>query len=58
MTTILPPGESIRKAVKWISEQIQQQPDENVFKFVNEAITRFDLSPKDADFLLKFYRKE
>ena len=58
MSTVLPEGESIRKAVQWISEQIQDRPDDNVQKFVNEAIARFDLSPKDADFLINFYRSQ
>ncbi|MFQ5485685.1 MAG: hypothetical protein ACE5IR_13510 [bacterium] len=57
MSTILPEGASIRRAVKWISEQIQDNPGQNVQKFVNEAIAMFDLSPKDADFLVHFYRK-
>ncbi len=58
MSTVLPEGEALRKAVKWISEQIVARPDEPVMKFVNEAITRFDLSPKDSAFLLEFYRKK
>lgn len=55
MSTTLPEGEAIRKAVKWISEQIKEHPDERVQRFVNEAITRFDLSPRDASFLISFY---
>ncbi len=58
MSTILPEGEAIRKAVKWISDQIQDRGEADITKYVNEAITRFDLSPKDADFLLEFYRKK
>ena len=55
MSTILPEGESLRKAVRWISEQAQENPNEKIYKFVNEAMSRFDLSPKDANFLLNFY---
>lgn len=58
MSTIMPEGESIRKAIKWISEQLQENPEEKVQKFVHQAITRFDLSPKDANFLLNFYSKK
>ena len=58
MSTILPEGEAIRRAVNWISEQLQKNPGQNVQRFVHAAITRFDLSPKDADFLLKFYSKK
>ncbi len=58
MSTILPESEALRRAVKWISDQVQENPDQKVFDLVNEAITRFDLSPKDADFLMKFYAKK
>jgi hypothetical protein len=57
MTTILPEGENIRRAITWISEQVQSYPDVKLQGFINDAITRFDLSPKDADFLLNFYKK-
>ena len=58
MTTTVPEGEAIRNAVKWISGFLQEDPDQAVQKLVNEAILRFDLSPKDADFLIRFYREE
>ncbi len=57
MTTIMPEGEALRKAVKWISAEISEHPDKSVQKLVNEAVTRFDLSPKDTEFLMSFYRK-
>ena len=57
MTTVMPEGEALRKAVKWISAQITEDPDQSVQKLVNEAVTRFDLSPKDSDFLISFYKK-
>jgi hypothetical protein len=57
MTTVMPEGEALRKAVKWISAQIGENPDQSVQKLVNEAVTRFDLSPKDSDFLISFYKK-
>ncbi|MBC7359519.1 hypothetical protein SAMN02745206_03587 [Desulfacinum infernum DSM 9756] len=58
MTTVMPQGEAIRKAVKWVSECLQEEPDKPVAKLVNEAVTRFDLSPKEAEFLLKFYSQK
>ncbi len=57
MTTIMPEGDSIRKAVKWISDMLQEAPGKSVQKLVNEAVLRFDLSPKEALFLTEFYRK-
>ena len=58
MTTIMPEGENIRKAVKWISGELQENPSKSLQKLVNEAVLRFDLSPKDAEFLTSFYRKD
>lgn len=58
MSTILPQGESLRRAVKWIAEQLKAHPDANPLKYVNEAISQFDLTPKDSDFLINMYRKK
>ena len=57
MTTIMPEGEAIRNAVKWISGKLQEDPNKSHQKLINEAVLRFDLSPKDAEFLTEFYRK-
>ena len=57
MATVIPEGESIRRAIKWISSHLDANPDAPVQKLVNEAVARFDLSPKDTEFLTSFYRK-
>jgi len=57
MATIMPEGEALRKAVKWISAEIAEHPDKSLQGLVNEAVMRFDLSPKDSEFLMSFYRK-
>ncbi|MGZ3634464.1 MAG: hypothetical protein ACXWMO_00795 [Syntrophales bacterium] len=57
MATIMPEGEAIRKAVKWISDKLLDDPNKSVQKLINEAVMRFDLSPKDTTFLTDFYRK-
>jgi hypothetical protein len=54
----MPEGENIRKAVKWISSELQENPTKSLQKLVNDAVLRFDLSPKDAEFLTSFYRKD
>jgi hypothetical protein len=58
MSSILPKGEDIRRAVKWISEQLQENPDQAVQQLVNKAILHFNLSPKDAEFLINFYSSQ
>lgn len=58
MSNIMPEGERLRNAVKWISGQREEYPEMPVGKLINEAIMRFDLNPLEANFLLNFYRKE
>jgi len=55
--SILPEGEELRKAVTWISEERQTDPQANIPKLIESACMKFDLSPKDAEFLAQFYKK-
>jgi hypothetical protein len=43
----------IKQAVKWIDDQLQDNPGSDRVKLVDEASRRFDLSPLDADFLFR-----
>lgn len=58
MTTIIPEGEDLKKAVKWISERRQDDPESLPGKLVEDAAVRFDLSPADTEFLYRFVREE
>jgi hypothetical protein len=53
MTTVEPAGEELRKAVKWISEARQDEPDKKLSKLIEEACMKFDLTPVEAEFLQK-----
>ncbi len=57
MHSLLPDGEDIRRAVKWVSGHLQDNPDQPVQPLVREAVFKFDLSPRDADFLARFYSR-
>ncbi len=57
MHDLLPEGEELRRAVKWISGNLQENAGQPVQPLVNQAIFKFDLSPRDAEFLIGFYRK-
>jgi hypothetical protein len=57
MHDLLPDGEDIRRAVKWVSGNLQEDPEQPLHKLVHEAIFKFDLSPRDADFLIGFYSR-
>ena len=56
MTYPLPEGEDLRRAVKWISAKRQEEPSEPLYRLVHEAVFKFDLSPKDGEFLMNFFR--
>lgn len=43
----------IKQAVKWIDDQLVDNPGADRVKLVDEASRRFDLSPLDADFLFR-----
>jgi hypothetical protein len=51
--SIQPKGEDLRRAVKWVSEERNYNPEKEVKAIVQEACMKFDLSPIDADFLLR-----
>ena len=55
--SIIPEGEELRKAVTWISEERQTDPEPKLSKLIESACMKFDLSPKDADFLARFYKE-
>ncbi|MBI2199936.1 MAG: hypothetical protein HYU42_15260 [Candidatus Rokubacteria bacterium] len=43
----------IKQAITWIDEQVRDNPAADRVKLLDEASRRFDLTPLDADFLLR-----
>ena len=61
MSTVQPKGEQLKKAVSFISEQRNENPDishAQLIKLVDDASLQFDLSPKDGEFLLRFVKDD
>lgn len=56
--SIQPQGEDLRKAVKWVDEERKFHPGKDAGALIREACARFDLSPKDAEFLDRFVREK
>jgi hypothetical protein len=52
--SILPEGEQIRRAVKWISDERTENPGASLSKLIGDACLKFDLPPKDAETLMRF----
>lgn len=51
----MPEGENLRRAVRWISESLQCDPQEKLLRLVDQAVFKFDLSPKESEYLINFF---
>jgi hypothetical protein len=56
--TIIPDDEKLKRAVKWISDKLNENENLSRRKIVNEACLRFNLDPKQSMFLINFYKEE
>lgn len=46
-----PDGDALKKALRWLSDRRQDDPKEPRAKLIEEAGTRFDLTPLEVQFL-------
>ena len=53
-----PEGEDLRKAIRWISEMRQSEPQKSIGALIEAACVKFDLSPLDADHLARYLKSE
>jgi hypothetical protein len=54
--TVIPEGENIQKAIKWISVNFEENQNQAISTLIDKAVFKFDLSPKDTEFLFGFFR--
>ena len=57
MATIVPKGESIRQALKWISDNRLVDEKKSISLLIQEAGLKFNLSPNEEVFLVNFYKE-
>ena len=57
-TTIHPPGEKIQKAMREFLELLEEHPEIERWRLLEKVVIKFDLSPKDCDFLERHLKKE
>jgi len=57
MATIMPESENVQKAIKWISMSLEENDKQSIPSLIDKAVFKFDLSPKDTEFLSKFFRE-
>jgi hypothetical protein len=49
---LLPHGESLRRALRWLDERAKEPGPADRAKLLEEAAARFDLTPLEEEFLL------
>lgn len=57
MTTCMPNGELLRRAVKWIAEE-RKCGETNISKLVEAASVQFNLGPLDQENLMRLLKEE
>jgi len=57
MTTILSTDDIVHRAVLWIAQQREVDPDINPVKLVQEASARFDLPPSAEAWLMETFAR-
>ncbi len=58
MSNVQSQGEALKKAIQWVSDERSKSPDTPAKKLANDAALKFDLSPKDSEFLMRFVKQE
>ena len=56
MTTVMPDSENVQKAIKWIAASLEENSTQPMHMIIEKAVFKFDLSPKDTEFLMGFFR--
>jgi hypothetical protein len=56
--SVIPEGKKLRKAVKWISDERLEKPGAGLARLISDACVKFDLPPKDAEFLMRFFTEK
>lgn len=54
---ILPQGEHVRRAVRWMSDRRREQWKSSPLMLVDEASRRFDLSPLEEEWMMRTFAK-
>ena len=58
MTSVMPEGGAVRKAIQWVSKMREEGVKESLAILVEQASVRFNLSPKDGEFLNRFFTEQ
>jgi len=56
MSDLLPEGEELRRAARWVADRLQHVSDQPRRKILEQATFKFNLSPRETELLLDFFR--
>ena len=51
MSSLQPPGDKMKKVLCWVSETLEAHPEKKRIDVFREAEIRFDLTPRECEFL-------
>jgi len=54
---VIPTGDGIRQAMKWLSERRVEDPSTPRMKLIEEAALQFDLTPLETEFLTSNWKE-
>ena len=57
MATVMPESEHVQKAIRWLSANLEENDKQLLQPLIEKAVFKFDLSPKDTEFLMNFFRE-
>lgn len=57
MNVITQEKEEVKRAIRWVSESLEENRAQPLGKLIERAVFVFDLSPADAEFLTRFFHE-
>lgn len=55
--SIQPPSAKLKRAICWIGETVREHPELTRARVIEQAQLRFDLNPKECEFLDKNFKQ-
>ena len=58
MSTVMPHSELLKRALSYVNDAKQDNPDKHISAILDEAAMRFNLSPADGEALQRLFRPD
>jgi len=57
MSHLMPEGDNLKAAIRFITEERESKKGTSLVQLVDAACIRFDLTPGEGEFLMRFVRE-